>query len=105
MSETHVWVYNPETDAKWESPVDYLPVALARGWELTDPPADEYPAAPAPAEAEVEFDPGEHTVAEVEAYVQEHPDDVDRVLDAERAGKNRVTLTGDASEDDAESDE
>ena len=41
------------------------------------------------------FDPGEHTVAEVEAYLDEHPDERDDVLEAERAGKCRVTLVGD----------
>lgn len=38
------------------------------------------------------FDPGEHTVDEVKAYVGEHPDERQAVLDAERAGKNRTTL-------------
>ena len=36
--------------------------------------------------------PGEHTVDEVKAYVDEHPDERQAVLDAEAAGKNRVTL-------------
>ena len=40
------------------------------------------------------FDPGEHTVAEVEAYLAEHPDETDTVLAAEAAGKNRTTLVG-----------
>jgi hypothetical protein len=38
------------------------------------------------------FDPGEHTVAEVEDYVAKHPDQADAVLAAEQAGKNRTTL-------------
>jgi hypothetical protein len=38
------------------------------------------------------FDPADHTVGDVEAYVDEHPDELGAVLDAERAGKNRVTL-------------
>ena len=38
------------------------------------------------------FDPGEHTVADVLAYVAEYPDSRAGVLDAEKAGKNRVTL-------------
>ena len=41
------------------------------------------------------FDPGDHTVADVEAYLAEHPDERDAVLDAERAGKARVSLVGD----------
>jgi len=40
------------------------------------------------------FDPGEHTVAEVEAYLDEHPDERDRVLAAEADGKARVSLLG-----------
>lgn len=39
-----------------------------------------------------EFDPFDHTIAEVEAYVDEHPDETQGILDAEIAGKNRVTL-------------
>lgn len=45
----------------------------------------------------VEFDPGAHTIAEVEAYIEGLDEDdvvaeVDRVTDAEIAGKNRTTL-------------
>ena len=46
----HVWLKNPETGGVWACPVDYLPVALARGWEHSDPPGEEEPAeVPAPA--------------------------------------------------------
>lgn len=45
-------------------------------------------------EAAGQFDPGEHTVAEVQEYIALNPDDADRVLAAEADGKNRVTLTG-----------
>jgi len=38
------------------------------------------------------FDPYDHTAAEVRAYLAEHPEDADRVLDAERAGKARTTV-------------
>lgn len=38
------------------------------------------------------FNPRAHTVAEVHEYLNEHPDDVVVVLDAELAGKNRVSL-------------
>lgn len=47
---------------------------------------------PTPEPKASPFDPGEHTVAEVEEYVDAHPDERGRVLDAERAGKDRVTL-------------
>jgi hypothetical protein len=38
------------------------------------------------------FDPGNFTVQEVEDYVNANPDQAIDVLDAEEAGKNRVTL-------------
>jgi hypothetical protein len=38
------------------------------------------------------FDPGEHTVAEVVAYVDRHPGEAERVLGLEQAGKSRKTL-------------
>jgi hypothetical protein len=41
------------------------------------------------------FDPGEHTVADVEAYIAKHPDQRDAVLEAEKSGKARATLVGD----------
>jgi hypothetical protein len=41
-----------------------------------------------------EFDPSAHTVDEVRDYLDENPDDEDRVLAAERAGKNRSSLVG-----------
>lgn len=40
------------------------------------------------------FDPAEHTVAEVQAYLDAHPDDRDAVLELEAEGKNRATLMG-----------
>lgn len=45
-----------------------------------------------PQAVEGPFDPGDHTVAEVEAYVDEHPEEADRILDLEEEGKNRTTL-------------
>lgn len=39
-----------------------------------------------------EFDPSAHTVDAVKAYVTEHPDYVTEILEAEEAGKARVTL-------------
>lgn len=38
------------------------------------------------------YDPGEATVDEVRAYVADHPRQLQSILDAEREGKNRVTL-------------
>jgi hypothetical protein len=39
-----------------------------------------------------EFDPGDHTIAEVEDYVNAHPDQAQAVYDLEIDGKQRVTL-------------
>lgn len=38
------------------------------------------------------YDPSDHTVADVLAYVEENPDEANRVLHAELVGKNRVTI-------------
>jgi hypothetical protein len=49
----------------------------------------------------VEFDPTDHSVAEVKAHLEANPDDLDRVLELEKAGKNRqgiVSLGGDDAE-------
>jgi hypothetical protein len=119
VSATHVRVENPDTGGVWDCPADYLPVALARGWVESDKPlpgeGEEYPAAVEEVDEEAEaelakaqapFDPADHTVAEVQDYLDTHgdspPGEGDRVLDAERAGKNRVTLTGDDAEEDSD---
>ena len=47
---------------------------------------------PPDGEGGEEFNPSDHTVAEVEDYVNEHPEEAQRILDAELADKNRVTL-------------
>ena len=39
------------------------------------------------------YDPSDHTVAEVNDYLDAHPDERDAVLDAERAGQHRVGIT------------
>lgn len=40
----------------------------------------------------VGFDPAAHTVDEVKAYADEHPEEIEELLEAEEAGKNRITL-------------
>lgn len=45
----------------------------------------------APAEG---FNPSDHTVAEVLAYIAENPDQKDAVIAAEKDGKNRTTVVG-----------
>jgi hypothetical protein len=104
MSETHVRLYNPDTGGVWDCPVDAVEGYLRRGWVKSDKPlTGEGEESPEPAaeeaDEEAEFDPSAHTVAEVQDHMAENPDDAERVLDAEAAGKNRVTLTGDNAED------
>jgi len=40
------------------------------------------------------FDPAEHTVDQVLAFIDEHPDQSAAVLASEAAGKNRTSLVG-----------
>jgi hypothetical protein len=58
------------------------------------PPEDEYdPNAPdQDYEVQVGYDPAAHTVTEVIGYVEDNPDQLEDVIAAERAGKDRVTL-------------
>jgi hypothetical protein len=100
MSETHVRLYNPDTGGVWDCPVDAVEGYLRRGWVKSDKPlTGEGEESPEPAAEEAEFDPSEHTVAEVQEHNAEYPDDADRVLEAEAAGKNRVSLTGDIDDE------
>lgn len=41
---------------------------------------------------ESEFDPSTHTIDQVKTYINDHPDQVQAVYDAEVAGKNRTSL-------------
>jgi hypothetical protein len=78
---------NPNaTPAGQEPPPESTVVAENETAEGQTPPAEE-----TQAESEA-YDPSDHTVAEVQAYLAEHPDETDAVLDLERAGKARVTL-------------
>jgi hypothetical protein len=48
------------------------------------------------ADAEVaSFDPGQNTVAQVIEYLSKNPEQAARVIEMERAGQNRKTITGD----------
>lgn len=40
----------------------------------------------------IPYDPTDHTVDEVADYAEVHPEEVERILNAEKAGKNRKTL-------------
>ena len=44
--------------------------------------------------SEPTFDPGAHTVAEVLAFIEAHPETAEAVLAAEREGKARKSLLG-----------
>jgi hypothetical protein len=52
---------------------------------------EEAPEESAP-DIDVGYDPAAHTVAEVEEFVAEHPEQLREMYDAEVAGKNRTTL-------------
>ena len=43
-------------------------------------------------EVEAGFDPAAHTVTEVIGFVEDNPDQLDAIVAAEQAGKDRVTL-------------
>lgn len=53
--------------------------------------AEATPTAEEP-EPEPTFDPGVNTVAAVKAYATAHPEEVQRLLEAEEDGQNRTTL-------------
>ena len=55
-------------------------------------PEEEIEEAEGESHVNVAFDPGAHTIAEVLAFVDENPDQVREMIDAEEAGKNRSTL-------------
>jgi hypothetical protein len=57
--------------------------------ETTPEPAVEAESESASEEPEEEYDPGEHTVAEVNTYLEEHPDETEDVLARERNGRGR----------------
>jgi hypothetical protein len=47
------------------------------------------------SEEDVAYDPSEHSVGEVNEYIEAHPEQRDAVIEAERAGKARKGITGD----------
>lgn len=61
-------------------------------------------AAAASEGADADYDPGDHTVDEVKAYVAEHPEDLEGVLAAELNGKQRQSLLSFLDEFDEEPD-
>lgn len=84
-SEDMVW-----DGQKWVLPGTDSPAArtadgdqLARSGQRAE--ATEPAAAP-------DFDPGDHSVAEVKQYLTDNPDDAKRVMRLERKGKARTSL-------------
>jgi hypothetical protein len=106
---THQWMRNPDTKGEWECPIALVDVYTRRGWEPFEPPEPvEYIPTPVDVqdvEPEVTaFDPGDHTVKDVLAYIEQYqtdsPGEVQRVLALEAAGKNRPTILGIADADE-----
>lgn len=97
---THVHVVHEETGGRWECPVDYLPVARLRGWEPAEPEDHDldglFDAGSAEGEEQTGFDPAKHTADEVSEHLAQHaeasPGEVVRVIELERAGKNRKSV-------------
>jgi len=61
----------------------------------SDPPVPaltETDEEPTETDEEGPYDPADHNVDDVLAYADEHPDEVDEIIAAEEAGKNRITL-------------
>lgn len=112
---THVFVRNTSSGDEWECPNDYLQVALLRGFELCEPRDksldglfDESTAEP--TGQQTGFDPSTRTVEEINDHLAEHafssPGEVERVLELEKAGKDRKTVIDprQLAEDDDEHD-
>jgi len=97
---THVHVVHEETGGRWECPVDYLPTAQLRGWEPAEPEDTSldglFDDSTAEGEQQTGFDPAEHGVDEISEHLALHaeasPGEVMRVIELERAGKNRKTV-------------
>jgi hypothetical protein len=90
---THTTMYYPETRGVWDCPNDCVEDFEKKGW-TTEPPPEVAAQIEAMTPVSKEFDPDEHGVKEVNAYIQSHPDDAERVLEAEAAGRGRKTITG-----------
>ena len=68
--------------------------APAQEAQVEVPSQDAQMGVPVEGEESEAFDPGDHTVDEVLAYMDENPDQKDAVLKAEKAGKGRKGVTG-----------
>lgn len=98
---THVFLRHPETGGEWECPVGVAQTYVdVRGWEYAAPIDHSldglFDESSAEGDLQTGFDPAEHTVDEVNAYLEMHahaaPGEVARVLALEEAGQNRKTV-------------
>lgn len=112
---THVWVHQAEGEPVCYGPDDTVPAEHAALITNPDvwaeaPEPDPEPAAPADpepgpaADTDGPFDPGAHNMPDVLAYLQGLGDDdgaeYERVIAAEKAGKNRKGIVGADGVDD-----
>ncbi|UDL16221.1 hypothetical protein SEA_KOZIE_25 [Microbacterium phage Kozie] len=79
----------PEDDPEGAEGADSAPEAPEGAGDDPDENADDPEAV-----EDAGYDPAPQTVAEVQAYLAEHPDQTDFVLTRERGGKARVSLIG-----------
>lgn len=90
---THVRLSNPETGGVWDCPADVVDVYKARGWEETDKALPEELIDTTTDFQASDFDPADHTVAEVNEHLaNSDPNEVERVLGLEASGKNRSSI-------------
>lgn len=85
---THILMKNPETGGVWAAPPDAIPYLELRGWEPTT--AEENILA---GLVDDQFDPSETSAKAVSEHLASaSPEEVNRVLELERAGKNRKSV-------------
>lgn len=103
---THVYTTTPSGD-EWECPLDYLPVALARGFSLTEPRDKSldglFDDSTAEGANQTGFDPARESVKAVNDHLAAHldsPGEIERVLALEEAGQNRPSVKDPREKDD-----
>lgn len=100
---THTHLEHPEMPGQgWWCPVGVADTFVeARGWKHTPPPDTSldglFDTSTAEGANQTGFDPAEHDVPDVNAHLEEMhaagaDGEVNRVLELERAGKNRKTV-------------
>ena len=89
----------PDSDDVVNLPRLTHPETTPDGEELAAEQENKTPVQPLPEDHDEDemaesggYDPGEHTVLEVQQHVEDHPDETGAVPDAERSGRNRSTL-------------